>query len=213
MMKSSIRHRVLLLALLPATLLALSLGYFFTVSRITDLDQALRMRGMAIARHLAPACEYGVFSGNNQMLQRLADSALSEPDVIAVYILDRSGKVLASNGIKQDALAVTRLGSNTLGSKKGVATAATKSNSLVFSIPISQTEVQVDDYALASTSPPFVSQQDNAAPLGYVAIELSRAATVERQNAVLRSATLLTIVALIATALLALRLGDRKSVV
>ncbi len=207
MMKSSIRHRVLLLALLPATLLALSLGYFFTMSRITDLDQALRTRGMAIARHLAPACEYGVFSGNNQILQRLADSALAEPDVIAVYIMDRSGKVLASNSLKQSKLSGIQPANIPLSSQKDTATVATQSNSLIFRIPISQTEVQVDDYALTSAAPSLVSQQDNAAPLGYVTIELSRAATVERQNAVLRSAALLTIAALIATALLALRLG------
>jgi len=207
MMKSSIRHRVLLLALLPATLLAISLGYFFTMSRITDLDQALRTRGMAIARHLAPACEYGVFSGNTLILQRLADSALAEPDVVAVYIMDHTGKVLVSNGMKRDVLAVARLGRAALDNKKGVAAVAAKSNSLVFGIPISQTEVQVDDYTLASASTPSGSQQDHAAPLGYVAIELSRAATVARQNAVLRNAALLTIAALIATALLALRLG------
>ena len=204
-MKTSIRHRVLLLALLPATLLALALSYFFTMSRITDLDQALRARGMAIARHLAPACEYGVFSGNHEILQRLADSALAEPDVIAVYILDSTGKVLAGNSLKRSKLTSLQAIDITLPSHKGVASVVSHSSSLIFRIPISHTEVQVDDYASASL--PLARQQSTASPLGYIAIELSRAATVERQNEILRSAVLLTIVALIATALLALRLA------
>ncbi|WP_413439376.1 EAL domain-containing protein [Sulfuriferula sp. GW1] len=211
MMKSSIRRRVLLLALLPATLLALSLGYFFTLSRITDLDQALRARGLAIARHLAPACEYGVFSGNNQILQRLADSALAEPDVISVYIMDRGGNVLASNSLKQSKLAGIQPGDIPVSSQNNIVTVATRSNVLFFRMPIRQTEVQVDDFALTSTPSPVI-QPVNAAPLGYVAIELSRKATMERQNEVLRSAALLTIAALIATALLALRLGREITV-
>lgn len=206
MMKSSIRRRVLLLAILPATLLAISLGYFFTLSRITDLDQALRARGMAIVRHLAPACEYGVFSGNNQILQRLADSALAEPDVNAVYIMDRNGKILASNSLKLSPRASFRAVDMPVASEVSKATITARADSLFFRMPIRPTEVQVDDYAFTSTPVPMV-QSRNTIPLGYVAIELSRSATLERQNAVLRSAALLTIAALIATALLALRLG------
>ncbi|MHB1247176.1 MAG: EAL domain-containing protein [Sulfuriferula sp.] len=206
MMKSSIRRRVLLLALLPATLLALSLGYFFTLSRITDLNHALSARGMAIVRHLAPACEYGVFSGNNQILQRLADSALAEPDVNAVYIMDRNGKILASNSLKLSKLNNFQFVDMPVAGQTGKATVTSRSDSLFFRMPIRQTEVQIDDYAFAST-PASIAQSRNALPLGYVAIELSRSATLERQNAVLRSAALLTIAALIATALLALRLG------
>lgn len=206
-MKSSIRRRVLLLALLPATLLALSLGYFFTMSRITDLDQALRARGMAIARHLGPAGEYGVFSGNRQMLQRLADSAYSEPDVIAVSILDHNGRLLAGSGLAQDNLYGGRLSANNLPDNNAMVTVATRSNSLIFRTPIHQTALQVDDYTITSAPQSASSRQDSAAPLGYISIELSRAATLERQREVLRSAILLTIAALIATALLALRLG------
>lgn len=206
-MKSSIRRRVLLLALLPATLLALSLGYFFTMSRITDLDQALRARGMAIARHLGPAGEYGVFSGNRQMLQRLADSACSEPDVIAVSILDHNGRLLASSGLAQDNRDGGRLGANNLPDNIAMVTVGARSNSLIFRTSIQQTALQVDDYTITPAPQSASSRQDSAAPLGYISIELSRAATLERQREVLRSAILLTITALIATALLALRLG------
>ncbi len=203
----SIRHRVLLLALLPATLLTLSLGYFFTVSRITDLDQALRNRGIAIARHLAPASEYGVFSGNREILQHLADSTRNDPDVIAVAITDRKGNMLAHYGkvnkLFMDAALVPV--SNSEANAEQV-TVSQHDNHLIFRTPIIQTVVQVDDFAFESQ--PLAADPVGASNrLGYVAVELSRKATLKRQNEVLRSAALLALTALIATALLALRLG------
>lgn len=204
----SIRHRVLLLALLPATLLALSLGYFFTVSRITDLDQALRNRGIAIARHLAPASEYGVFSGNREILQHLADSVRNDPDVIAVAITDRKGRILARYG-KVDNLFLVSAQPPVSNSDANVeqVTVNQRNNNLVFRIPIVQTEVQVDDFAPELQTTAANSVAPASIQLGYVAVELSRKATLERQNEVLRSAAMLVLAALIATALLALRLG------
>ncbi|HAN56263.1 MAG TPA: hypothetical protein DCQ77_08795, partial [Betaproteobacteria bacterium] len=137
----------MLLALLPATLLALSLGYFFTISRITDLDQALRNRGIAIARHLAPASEYGVFSGNREILQHLADSVHNDPDVIAVAITDRKGNILARYG-KVDNLFLVSAQTSVPNSDANAerVTVSQRNNNLVFRIPIIQTEVQVDDF-------------------------------------------------------------------
>ena len=67
-----IRMRLLLLALAPLTIIVLLLALHSTVNRIHDLDNALRDHGQAIARQLAPACEYGVFAGNRVILNRLA---------------------------------------------------------------------------------------------------------------------------------------------
>ncbi len=63
-----IRGKVLFLALAPAALIAAALALHFVNSRITDLEQSLRERGLAIARQLAPASEYGVFAGNPPLL-------------------------------------------------------------------------------------------------------------------------------------------------
>ena len=204
----SIRHRVLLLALLPATLLALSLGYFFTISRITDLDQALRNRGIAIARYLAPASEYGVFSSNREILQHLADSVRNDPDVIAVAITDRKGNILARYG-KVDNLFLVSAQTSVPNSDANAerVTVSQRNNNLVFRIPIIQTEVQVDDFVSDFPATTAESVAPASSQLGYVAVEFSRKATLTRQNEVLRSAALLVFAALIATALLALRLG------
>ncbi|MGE3320459.1 MAG: hypothetical protein AB7I18_14310, partial [Candidatus Berkiella sp.] len=74
-----IKSRVLFLTLVPTIIISLLLSAYFTSTRIQDLEKALRDRGYAIALQLAPASEYGVFSGNTHTLQRLANDALSEP--------------------------------------------------------------------------------------------------------------------------------------
>lgn len=86
---------MLLIAMAPAAIIAILLSFFSLTSRIEELDRALAERGAAIARQLAPASEYGLFSGNREILQRLSDAALHEEEVAAVKILDDSGTTLA----------------------------------------------------------------------------------------------------------------------
>ena len=48
----SIKWRVMLLALLPAAIIAVLLAAHFTDSRIRDIEKELRERGQVIARQL-----------------------------------------------------------------------------------------------------------------------------------------------------------------
>ncbi|MBX3667590.1 MAG: response regulator [Rhodocyclaceae bacterium] len=95
----TIDARVMLAALLPTILIAIALAWYFTHTRIDDLDQSLNDRGLVIARLLGPNSEFGVFSGNAVLLKSLADSAATQPDVSGVAVLDASGKVLAVSGV------------------------------------------------------------------------------------------------------------------
>ncbi len=101
MKKWGIRKRVLFLALVPSFSIALLLTLYFTVTRFDALEESLDNRGASLARQLGPASEYGVFSGNSEMLQRIADAALREPDVRSVEIRDSAGNllVLAENPV------------------------------------------------------------------------------------------------------------------
>src|SRR6266566_7814700 len=90
-----IQTRVLFLALLPLTLIVLLISVHFVLTRLHDLDDVLQFRSQALARGLAPACEYGVVSGNRAILLSLAQSALAEPDVVAVAVTDMDGQALA----------------------------------------------------------------------------------------------------------------------
>ncbi len=66
-----INTRTQLITLGPALLLTLLLISFFTFVRIQDLRQELDHTGQLIANQLAPATEYGVISGNNDVLESL----------------------------------------------------------------------------------------------------------------------------------------------
>ena len=70
----NINTRTQFISLGPALLLTLLLISFFTFVRIQDLRQELNHTGQLIANQLAPATEYGVISGNNEVLESLLQS-------------------------------------------------------------------------------------------------------------------------------------------
>ena len=69
------KKRVVFLAITPVAIIAIALTSYFLVVRYGDVEAALRNRGESMVRQLAPAAEYGTFSGNRRELLRLAQSA------------------------------------------------------------------------------------------------------------------------------------------
>lgn len=90
--------RVLTAALVPTLVLGILLTITTTYLRLADLDDALSQRGQALARQLASSAEFGLFSGNRPVLQQLASSALTAPDLKGVAIFDRDGSLLVAAG-------------------------------------------------------------------------------------------------------------------
>ncbi|MFK3970733.1 response regulator [Pseudomonas sp. NPDC087358] len=90
----NISTRTQILSLGPALLLTLLLISFFTVVRIQDLRQELNHTGQLIANQLAPASEYGVIVGNNEVLQGLMRATMNTPHVRFLEVQDSTGKVL-----------------------------------------------------------------------------------------------------------------------
>ena len=89
-----INTRTQLITLGPALLLTLLLISFFTFVRIQDLRQELNHTGQLIANQLAPATEYGVISGNNDVLDSLLRATLATPHVRFLEIQDSSENIL-----------------------------------------------------------------------------------------------------------------------
>lgn len=98
MQRLGIRHKVLLLALMPTLIVSILLVTYFTCTRLQDLERNFRERGEAIALKLAPAGEYGVFSRNKPVLQNLAQTALKEHEVKSVTFYTEDGVEIASAG-------------------------------------------------------------------------------------------------------------------
>lgn len=90
-----IRTRAFLLGLFPTLLVAAVLTAFHLFSRLNELDAKISQQGIAMARHLASASEYGVISGNRGALENLLDQALNEPGVKSVAVVWPDRKQLA----------------------------------------------------------------------------------------------------------------------
>ncbi|HEK1010698.1 TPA: response regulator [Pseudomonas putida] len=87
-----IRSRVLLLALLPASLMALVLGSYFTWLQQDQLRTQLLQRGKMLAEQLAPLAAPALARQTPAQLERIAAQTLEQADVRAVAFLapDRS---------------------------------------------------------------------------------------------------------------------------
>lgn len=95
----NIQRRVLATALVPAALIALVLTAYHVHTRIDEVEASTLERGRGLARHLAPVAEFGVISGNRELLASIARSALAEDrTIVRVTIRDRGGAVLARAG-------------------------------------------------------------------------------------------------------------------
>ena len=94
-MKHGIRNKMLMISLVPAALTLLVLILHSGWEQYQSLGNALHERGSSLARQLAPACEYGVFSGNKRILQTLVSATAAERDVAGVYVLNADGEILA----------------------------------------------------------------------------------------------------------------------
>ncbi|WP_312155841.1 hypothetical protein, partial [Pseudomonas sp.] len=75
-----IRSRVLLLALLPASLMALVLGSYFTWLQQNELRSQLLQRGKMIAEQLAPLAAPAMAQHTAPQLERIAAQALEQAD-------------------------------------------------------------------------------------------------------------------------------------
>jgi two-component system sensor histidine kinase/response regulator len=167
-------HRILLLALAPIWITTFLLTVLIVVVGITEIDGALKLRGTVIVRQLAPASEYGAFSGNREVLQALAQAVMREDDARAVLITDAQHRMLAVSG-KPGTFSQTHTGV-----VDHAQVLHTEHDALVFAAPIYQDTRQGDGFGLldqASTTTPQAGKL-----LGTAYLELSTANSRRSKN-------------------------------
>lgn len=196
-----IKSRVLFLTLVPTITISLLLSAYFTSTRIQDLEKALRDRGYAIALQLAPASEYGVFSGNANTLQRLANDALSEPEVRSVSVFNKDGRLLAHAGHEHQ----TPTNILSVSDQSHGITMADTGNSLLFTVPVTIRDVIIEDYAYVDSPYDQAENHDNV--LGWISIELGRMTTTIRQYQVLFACSIIVLIGLGISGIFAFRMG------
>ncbi len=193
-----IRDRMLLAALLPVTLVAVLLSTVFLTGRYTDLDTAHQERARSLARQLASAGEYGLFSANTSSLQALVGGALRDADVVSARILDAQGATLALAGkARYSSLPA-------LGAQEQQWLDAASGHELLVQ-PVHASPVRLDDlFEGEVAAAPAVS----APPLGHVVLEVSRASVVSRSHDMLMIGLAVTLGGLLFGGVLAVRIGQ-----
>ena len=192
-----IRDRVLMAALLPVTAVAFLVSAVFLLGRVGDLDEAHSQRARSLARQVASASEYGMFSGNTRSLQAVAAGALREPDVRSVVVQDAMGHVLAQAG-KTGYASLPLLGD----SESEWNDETTHRDVLVQ--PVTAVPVRLDDeFDGGGRATKEVSQV-----LGHVVIEMSRQTVVSRERDMLMVGLAVTLGGLLLGGFLAVRIGQ-----
>lgn len=186
------RARLLLSALLPALLVIVLIEWVFLKHFNDEIERAYEERGMAAVRQIGAAAEYAIFSGSRQALAALADSIRqSDASIRSVTVLDRHGRVLVQAGPapKQGWTAGTHL--QVLRSET-----VTTIQAPVHAV----SQVWVDERDEWQFKPPAA-----AATSGYILIEISRGALLERQRAIWLAALAIAVAGLALAAWLSMR--------
>jgi two-component system, sensor histidine kinase len=191
-----IRDRMLLAALLPVTFVAFWLAAVFLIGRVGDIDEAHDQRARSLARQVASASEYGIFSANTNNLQAIAAGASREADVRSVAILDGRGNMLAQAG----RVGYARL--PTLGERETRWNDELSHHDLWVQ-PVTASQVKLDE--LFSGSAP--AEEITPEVLGHVVIEISRQTVISRERDMLMVGLAVTLGGLLFGGFLAVRIG------
>jgi two-component system, sensor histidine kinase len=190
-----IRARMLLAAVLPVMLIALLLATLFLGARVDDLGQAHSQRARSIARQMATASEYGLFSANVTHLQGIAAGALRQADVRSVVILSAQGASLVSAG--QQGYSLPQLTG-----QEGEVRDESRRTDLLWQ-PVMETPVSVDGLFDIQDG----SQAAKPRLLGHVVLEFSRLAVDQREREMLWLGLAVTVAGVVLGILLASRLS------
>jgi len=192
-----VRARVMLVAVVPAFVLGAFMIAYFTHLRLADLEQAYADRGRALARQVATATEYAVFSNNIEDLNRLLDAALKEDDVEGVIALNPAGRLLTKAGHLSplpDDRPVTSARLETLPTR------------VRFYEPILPVRVVIGDLGFDG-----FGTSAKASPLGAIVIDISNARLIEQRSQLLYGGATALILVLLGSVMLATRMSQGVS--
>jgi len=192
----TLRHRLLLLPLLPSALIAVALVAYFTLSAIHTLEGELHAKGLATVRYLAPVSEYGIIAGQVEGLHGLAQATVQENGIKAAIVVNQKGRAIAVSGR-------VSLAAETLRSPLArPALVAEPDDWVAFGAPVRRSLDDADLLfdPLGSTSAPEV--------IGHVFVEFDKAELTRRQIELWQRGLAIVLFGLLALAGLAVAMAD-----
>lgn len=190
-----IRERVIFVAVAPAALIAIVLAAYLLFLRYADAEKELVERSQALIKLIAPAAEYGVFSGNREELHQLVSGLAQSPDVSSVTLYDRSGTVLAQAGTPALAPDPRTL-------KEGWSGRSLDETTQGFHAKIWRSSLPIND---PLTWPGVAPVERDS--IGSITLEFSRSGILARKREMMLVTLLATLLTLALGSLLALRLS------
>ena len=100
---SSIRSRILVIALLPALLTEFGLVAYFTTQALDSAESALHVRAANAARHLADTLPDSLAKGDSAQVTTLLNIEMVSSQLAMARVTDARGNILSSTGNSQHA--------------------------------------------------------------------------------------------------------------
>ena len=180
--KFIIRTHVIWFTLMPLMVMVILLEAFLLHDRYADLDSNLITRGQQLARQLTVSSEYGVFSGNRMFLDGVAKSAMQEPDVRGIALINTDQQTIVKAGEISN-----------VGSELSLVNAQTpiydNGNLLLLYRPILASRIDLNE----PDARPVIEQE------GAVVLEMSRDTTRKQKQHLLQFTLLMTVFFLLLT--------------
>lgn len=196
-----IKGRVVLLGTLPGVLFAAILAGYAISNVFKLLNQSAQDHGRIISTQLAPAAEYGVISGNHNMLQKLVDQALSSDEQIsAVLVTDKYGQTLALSGRPIP----TRYLSKVRETPEDFLQA---DNFMIFTAPIYRSLVEVEDFSSIADEPRLPRRLAASLEIGHVYVSLSTQLLLDLRKDLIAKMIVIGGFGLLLSALMAWQIG------
>jgi len=195
-----IRARVLVLAVLPVASVVALLGYNLASSRLEDAERNLAERGELIARNLALASEFALFSQNMPLVDDTLQRVAKEPDVRWSAVWDAQREAMISRG-EGPSEAGVRVLLEAMERGQGLPPG-------YHFVPISVELVALTDFSEEYGTPPESPGERSGQHLGYAIVEIAPDQILKRRAAIVRNSTLVTLSGLVVSVLLALLIGN-----
>lgn len=187
----SIQSRVLALSLVPMILITVLLGSYFTYIQISDAKSTLLSKGHELSRLLATSAEFGILSGNLDLLTPLSLRLLQDPLISDVIFLDADSQLLHREADFSLAL------DQALNGEKLI------NNIWYFIMPVESGPIQIIDH-----SSDQLHDEQYRESVGWVGVLISDQPIIERQRQIIWRSLLLSCVGLITTFMIANRIGN-----
>ena len=194
MKQLGISKQILVIAILPALIVAAILSTHYIWDQFDYISKSLDKNGKLIARQLSPAAEYAVYSGNIDLIDPLIETIIENNHVLRIQILDKY-----NNSI----LDITPPNKPDIADNSIFKTIFEDNKPLVFSEPITSKPIDViDNDELAEN---LLNEKDNQ--IGTVIVTLtSQYATAEKIEQI-EHGILITLLILLVTAMVVFRIS------